>query len=145
MKLYVIRHAQAESAFTGERCLSPKGEQQSMDIGAYFKAHSISADIVLTSPVLRARQTAEILCSTAELDAPTIEAWLSCGMSPEEAGNELRAYAELNTVVIVGHEPDLSFFLHKTLGDFPHAVKKASVSVIENYGTSPSLENYKRF
>ena len=145
MKLYVIRHAQAVSTFTNERALTPKGQQQSMNIGNYFKASGVVPDIVLASPMLRARQTAEILCVSAGFVLPQVESWLSCGMSPEAAMHELKAYAALDSVVIVGHQPDLGFFLDKVLGGFPHAVKKASVSVLANYGGDTELEDYRSF
>ncbi len=45
-------------------------------------------------------------------------------MSPEAAMHALKAYAALDSVVIVGHQPDLSFFLDKVLVGFPHVVKK---------------------
>lgn len=147
MKLYVIRHAEAVSAMS-ERKLTEKGERQSIELGRYFLENGLVPEVVLTSPVLRARQTAEILSSVAGFGEPLIEGWLSCGMSPEKARRELQAYAALNSVVLVGHEPDLSYLIQDVLGECKHAVKKASLTIIAQYlepGHSPKQSEYLRF
>ncbi|MFC5049792.1 SixA phosphatase family protein [Rubritalea spongiae] len=138
MKLYVIRHAQAEDfgdvKWGDTRPLTAKGWKQATAIGDYFKKSTGRPELVLTSPVLRAEQTAQQLCETGELESPHIVEWLRCGMRPEQAVSELKAYESFERVVIVGHNPDLYFLLQHLLveGDAPRHVKKASVTVLEN-------------
>jgi phosphohistidine phosphatase len=136
MKLYVIRHAKAtdfgESAWGGERPLTEKGLKQSEAIGQYFGKSSEGPELVLTSPILRAQQTADTLCHAAGLDAPLTVDWLRCGMRAEEAVSELAAYTAFECVAVVGHNPDLYFLLHQLLGnDAPAHVKKASVTELD--------------
>lgn len=131
MKLYVIRHAEAAASNGSEITLTEKGERQAVELGDYFRKRGLRPDIVLTSPVLRAKQTAEILCDVARIEVPCVEAWLACGMAPEVAHAELLSYAGLESVVIVGHQPDLGAFLADALGEFDYAVKKASLTLID--------------
>ena len=70
MKLSIIRHAQAVDYVAigsdGERTLTEKGSEQSTGLGRYLREAEQLPDIVLSSPVLRARQTAELLCQAAQ-------------------------------------------------------------------------------
>ena len=144
MKLYVIRHAKAtdfgEQAWDGERPLTEKGLKQSRRIGEFFAQSSDVPELVLTSPILRAQQTADALCSAAGIDAPLTVDWLRCGMRPESAVKELVAYTGFERVAIVGHNPDLYFLLHHLLDEMesPAHVKKASVHVLERFNPPQS-------
>lgn len=137
MKLYVIRHAQAAdySAATGDsgRSLTAKGEKQAAAIGSHFMSCKVAPEIVLTSPVVRAHQTATILSDRAGLERPMTANWLRCGMRPEVAVAELVAYKDFEHVAIVGHNPDIYWLLHHLLVDAPPRVKKASVHVLEDF------------
>lgn len=73
-------------------------------------------DLVLTSPLLRARETAETFCDAAGIPGPVVQGWLSCGMDPETAIRELVAFSDFPRVAIVGHEPDLSSLIEWLLG-----------------------------
>src|SRR5688572_25419905 len=112
MELLVIRHAKAEDhghpGGDGERALVAKGFEQSARLGRFLKRIDRRPDVVLTSPLVRARQTAETLCEAAEMPGPVVQGWLACGMDPEMAIRELVAFSDLERVAIVGHEPDLS-------------------------------------
>ena len=86
--------------------------------------------MVLTSPLVRARQTAETLCEAAEMPGPVVQSWLACGMDPEMAIRELVAFSDFERVAIVGHEPDLSSLIEWLLGCSGSSVevKKASIT-----------------
>lgn len=134
MELLVIRHAKAEAhghpGGDGARALVGKGVDQSRRIGRFLKRLDRRPDVVLTSPLTRARQTAEIFCEAAEMPGPVTQAWLACGMDPETAIRELVAFSDFERVAIVGHEPDLSSFIEWLLGCSGSSVevKKACVS-----------------
>ncbi len=136
MELLVIRHGKAEPhghpRGDGERALVPKGHEQARRIGALLKKLRRPPDLVLTSPLVRARETADALCEAAEIPGPVMQGWLSCGMDPETAIRELAAFSDFERVAIVGHEPDLSSFIEWLLGCSGSSVevKKGSMTCL---------------
>ncbi len=135
MELIVLRHGKAEdyhpSGDTGRELLE-KGRIQSRDAGHLLQSSGLLPDLVLSSPLVRARQTAEEFCTAAGLPAPTVVPWLAAGMHPDTALNELTAYREFNRVAIVGHEPDLSELIQWVLGARGNSVemKKGSLACV---------------
>jgi len=140
MELLVIRHAKAEDhghpGGDAARALVAKGEEQAGRIGRFLLRIDRLPDVTLTSPLVRARQTAERLCGAAGLAAPVVQPWLACGMTPELATRELAAFARFDRVAIVGHEPDLSALVERLLGATGGSVevKKASVTGLDLTG-----------
>lgn len=138
MDLIILRHGKAEdyhpSGDTG-RELVEKGRIQSRDAGNLLKSAEMLPELVLSSPLVRARQTAEEFCAVAGLPSPTVVPWLAAGMHPETALNELTAYKEFTRVAIVGHEPDLSELIQWLLGARGSSieVKKGSISCLRIY------------
>ncbi|HVJ46881.1 MAG TPA: histidine phosphatase family protein [Luteolibacter sp.] len=119
MELVILRHGKAEdSSPDGDygRNLVEKGRRQSRDAASTLQSGGLLPEIVLCSPLNRARQTAEEFCSAAGIVAPIVVNWLACGMSPETALNELVGFREFNRIAIVGHEPDLSELIQWLLG-----------------------------
>ena len=143
MTLLLIRHATAAAhGLAGGdfvRNLVEKGHEQSQRVGKFLKKHELTPDIVLSSPVLRAKETAEILAGEG-CPKPVIESWLACGMRPEIALQELKAYQQFNRVAMVGHEPDFSALVEHILGAETYSirVKKASIISLE-VGRHPLL------
>lgn len=119
MQLILLRHGKAEDRHPeGDRfrALVDKGHAQARRAGELLKAANGQPDIVLTSPLVRARQTAEAFCQSAGIPGPIVQGWLACGLDPETAIAELKAYREFGRVAIVGHEPDFSTLLQWILG-----------------------------
>jgi len=119
MQLILLRHGKAEDRHPeGDRfrALVEKGHAQARRAGELLKAATGLPDIVLTSPLVRARQTAEAFCEAACIPGPVVQGWLACGLDPETALSELKAYREFERVAIVGHEPDFSTILQWVLG-----------------------------
>lgn len=137
MELLIIRHAKAEDhghpGGDGERALVAKGYDQAAHVGRFLKRVSRRPDVVLTSPLVRSRQTAETLCQAAEMPGPVVQGWLACGMDPETAIRELVAFSDFERVAIVGHEPDLSSLIEWLLGCSGSSVevKKASITGLQ--------------
>lgn len=136
MLLYLLRHAEAEPhrADDFSRRLTEKGEDQARVVGAFLADRKGKPDMILTSPVLRARQTAAIVAKKLGDDAPTEVPWLGCGMNPERALGELAGYARLSSLMIVGHEPDFSILAAYLLDMGSSAsvnISKASLTCIE--------------
>lgn len=116
MNLYVLRHGIAVEPGTpgferdSERPLIPKGERRLRAAAEAMKKLEFSFDLVLSSPFLRARQTAEIVAGELNLKK-RIEFFdgLVPGGNPRaliQALNELKPAPE--NVLLVGHEPYLS-------------------------------------
>lgn len=119
MQLILLRHGKAEDRHPeGDRfrALVEKGYLQARRAGELLKASGDVPEIVLTSPLVRTRQTAEIFCEAAGIPGPVVQGWLACGMDPESALSELKAYRDFGRVMIVGHEPDFSTLLQWVLG-----------------------------
>lgn len=119
MHLILLRHGKAEDTNPGgdrARELVAKGRQQAHRAAKLLKHAEILPEIVLTSPLVRARQTADEFCETAGIPYPLIQGWLACGMNPESALQELAGFPEFKRIAIVGHEPDLSGLIEWILG-----------------------------
>jgi phosphohistidine phosphatase len=119
MDLILLRHGKAENfnpQGDGARPLVEKGREQARRAAKTLKRANLLPEIVLTSPLLRARQTAEEFCVAAGIPGAVIQSWLACGMNPEEALGELSTFHDFKRVAIVGHEPDLSGLIEWILG-----------------------------
>lgn len=110
MRVLVIRHAHAAPQGAGvrdaERPLTAEGERR-FRTAARGLAHLVTPDVVLTSPLRRARQTAAI--ATAAWGAPdaTPEPALASG-NLTEIFDALEAHPPDATVALIGHEPTVS-------------------------------------
>jgi phosphohistidine phosphatase len=116
MNLYLLRHGLAvertipEFKLDSDRPLTPDGRKKLKRLGAVLAHAEISFDLILTSPYVRARQTAEIMANALGSEK-RVE--ISGHLAP---GNHLKGLVEdlkrrtqpLNDVLLVGHEPDLS-------------------------------------
>jgi len=130
MKVYLIRHADAvplgERGVTedAERPLSEKGRQQARAVGAEFQERGLHVDLLLTSPLLRARQTGEHMLQAWSGGAPEVR--LCYELAPGgKSRNLARFFRDLGVedVALVGHEPDLGRFAGWLIGS-----KKAEIT-----------------
>ena len=135
MTIYFLRHAEAEDLAESDfdRKLTPKGLQQAAKVGKFCASHGLEPAVILSSPVTRARQTAEIVSKELGLE-PSIEGWLACGMETSTLLARLAPHSASDSVMIVGHEPDFSTTIGELLGTPEPAavlVKKASLTAID--------------
>jgi phosphohistidine phosphatase len=109
--LWLLRHAQARDGKPDdERPLTGLGERQSRAAGVALSRLGITLDLCLTSPKLRARQTAELACEP--IGAEVI-------IEPRLAGEPFDArdlIAGLGDVMLVGHDPSFTLTLHELTG-----------------------------
>ncbi len=136
MELILLRHGKAENtSMDGDfsRALVEKGREQARRAARLLKAAGVLPDIVLTSPLLRARQTADEFCQAAEMPGAVILGWLACGMDPACAMAELSTYRDFKRVAIVGHEPDFSEFVGWVLGTIGGGIdfKKGTIACLQ--------------
>jgi len=139
MELLLIRHAQAESYAINDsaRALTEKGRGQAEKVGEFLQTHQLVPDVTLASPLVRARETAEIFCASAGADHPIIEPWLACGMRPISAMKELKVYDKFQRVAIVGHEPDFSYLAEWLLGGQAGGIHVRKASIIHFSNVRP--------
>ncbi len=113
MNLYLIRHAIAEeespSVEDRQRALTEKGAKKMRNIAKGLKTLGIEFDYIISSPYVRAQQTAEILGDVLKLRKKIV---ISESISPMGDPNQLLAEINenytVNSLAIVGHEPYLS-------------------------------------
>jgi phosphohistidine phosphatase len=114
MNLYFLRHAIAIPRGTGgykdeNRPLTKDGIRKMREIAQGMRQLEVDFDHIVTSPLLRARQTAEIAAKAFDHD---IEIWKSLDPSedPHQLVSALRKSNDKN-ILLVGHEPHLSQFI----------------------------------
>lgn len=119
MELILLRHGKAEDSHAGgdfSRELVGKGRAQARWAARLLQDAGRLPELVLSSPRVRAWQTAEEFCGEAGVAAPLAAKWIDCGMHPETALSELRAHVDSGSVMMVGHEPDFSSLAEYLLG-----------------------------
>jgi phosphohistidine phosphatase SixA len=104
MELYLVRHAEAAPGEPDElRELTPEGREAARALGERLAAEGARVDAVLTSPLLRARQTGEAIAAALGCSSePTDE--LAFGATAENVRRAVAGRGE--TIVAVGHQPD---------------------------------------
>ena len=126
MRLVLVRHAEAASGDPDElRTLTPEGHAQARRLGKRLRAEGIEADAVLTSPLLRARQTAAEL----GLGEPQSLDELRPGATPDDVRAAIEGRGE--TVVVVGHQPDCSRITAALRGGAEPAFPPAGAEIID--------------
>jgi phosphohistidine phosphatase SixA len=107
MRLFLVRHAEAAPGEPDElRPLTPAGRAVARDLGERLATEHL--DAVVSSPLLRARETAEQIARAAGL-APEADDRLAPGATAE--GLRAAIAGRGDTVVAVGHQPDCSAIL----------------------------------
>jgi phosphohistidine phosphatase len=109
--LWLLRHAEAEDGLPDdERPLTERGAMQAEAVGRALAVLDVHLDVCLSSPKLRAVQTAERACEPLGV-AVSIEPALS-----GEPFDVRELIAGLGDVLLVGHDPSFSLLLHDLTG-----------------------------
>lgn len=147
-EIYILRHGHAEKVSNVlsdfDRALTVEGIEKINRLGSFLNTLEVGPDIVLSSPFLRAKQTAEVLVSNLN-HKPEIKIvdFLSCGASSKDISKGLLDYSVNKSILIVGHSPDLDVFLGKLIGAGKVNLKKgalAKVNFENNIEISGELE-----
>ena len=123
MNLYLIRHAEAAPLGEGgvtddpERPLTEKGRKQARLAAEALQARGIRLGVVLTSPLLRTRQTAEGIVQSWKAPAPELQRCdeLAPGSKRRKLSRRLRDLGGA-AVALVGHQPDLNDYAAWLIG-----------------------------
>jgi phosphohistidine phosphatase len=104
MRLYLVRHAEAAPGEPDElRSLTPEGRRQAQELAERLRADGVEPDAILTSPLRRARETADALAEVTGGETQSDER-LAPGATEEDVRAAIAGRGE--TVVVVGHQPD---------------------------------------
>jgi phosphohistidine phosphatase len=110
--LWLLRHGDAaDGSPDAERPLTKKGEKQARAVGRALKGLGVELDACLTSPKVRAAETARLACEPLGIE-PQHEPKLAGGPFDAEA----LAAGLGDDVLLVGHDPDFSMALHALTG-----------------------------
>ena len=117
MKVLVVRHGLAEDTSLGERALTEEGRVQFQQIcRKLVDSLTLSFDLLLHSPLLRARQTADIFCDFF----PVKKREESGQLKPDADVNllfETLSASSVSSLALVGHQPFLSEFISVSLAE----------------------------
>ena len=104
MRLFIVRHAEAAAGEPDERRpLTEAGREHARRIGRWLADDGVQPDAVLSSPLLRARETAGEIAKAVGVEAEADER-LAPGAEPDDVRAAASGRGE--TVVVVGHQPD---------------------------------------
>lgn len=155
MELYILRHAIAEERSPSlpggdsQRRLSREGIRKMRREARGMKALKLKFDLILSSPYLRAKQTAEIVTKTFHNDKILkLTPLLAPDGNPRDLIEELkRSHPGCKYVLIVGHEPYLSSLISLLLSgqtDLSITLKKGGLCALTvgklHYGRCATLE-----
>jgi phosphohistidine phosphatase len=136
MDLYIIRHAEALPLGAdgieddADRPLTPAGQARSGPLAAALQRQVVRLDRIVTSPLLRARQTAEGLLQ--ELSAPKPELHICDHLAPGGKRRKLTRFLcglGAESVAIVGHMPDLGEYAGWLIGSRKAQIDLAKAGV----------------
>ncbi len=136
--LYVVRHAIAaergdEFPDDAKRPLTPQGIARFREAVEGLAALGVTLDQILTSPLVRARQTADILAEMLPGRPPVTEIRsLTPGSGPTAVMTALGEYGRRSSIALVGHEPGIGELAARLIGARQaFAFKKGAVCRID--------------
>ena len=136
MRLYLIRHSNAVEIGEGDyddsqRPLTEGGCEKMEQIASALRGLGIQPDLIVSSPYVRARQTAEILAKGLNWKQ---EIQVNAALMPMEPADtiigEINEKYLVDELVLVGHEPSLSMLIGRLTADNPEmyiSMKKGGV------------------
>ena len=135
MRIYILRHAIAEDSAKGgdtKRALTEEGRKKMRDAAAGFARLDPSIDLIYSSPLVRAVETAEIVARAIQYPrkVETLEE-LSPGYTPESVAQKLKSIKKAEGIILSGHEPNCGQFASFLIGKGSFEFKKGAMCLIE--------------
>src|ERR1700724_688336 len=150
MIIYFLRHASAGEPFVNpkkdeKRALDKEGIEQCGYVGRALPALEAQVDVIVSSPLKRATQTASLFGNEMGYEG---KLQIETGLRPEATFSDFRKllgkYAHQEAIMVVGHNPNLSQFLGAIISDSgceaSLELKKGAVAKVETRRTSGSLQ-----
>ena len=144
--LFILRHGEAGSRITdaakdSDRALTANGRTEMQKIGKSLKESGLRAGRIVTSPLRRARETAEIIAQTLKI--PLLEEWdeLKPDGNRESLYRKLARIETISSVVLVGHEPYLTSIIAEIIGapDARLVLKKGGLAKVRITSFAPRV------
>jgi phosphohistidine phosphatase len=129
VQLVIVRHAEAAPGDPDElRPLTPRGREDARALGRKLREEGVEPDAILSSPLLRARETARELARETAVEAGPDER-----LAPGATADDVRAAVagRGETVVVVGHQPDCGRITASLTGGPEPPFPPAGMVVIE--------------
>jgi phosphohistidine phosphatase len=138
LQLHLLRHADAGdperwTADDAARPLSEKGVRQAERLGAFLAEVAFRPDALISSPKVRARQTAEILGDALGVGV-RLDERLAGGFDPATVDDIVAAAGSPRRPVLVGHDPDFSELLGFLAGSDAVTLKKGAFARLDVRG-----------
>ena len=119
--LLLLRHAKAENAAAGSsdinRALNERGKKEAQAIGTFIRKQNLTFELVLCSPAVRARETAELVLAAAEVTANVRYDQRMYEASPRQLLEVISEVEEdKSAVLLVGHNPGMEELLRALTG-----------------------------
>ena len=151
-ELYLIRHGLAEERGEAwpddtKRPLTDRGIARLRKTGRGLVNQGVTFDVVLTSPLVRARQTAETIASAYDVRPPivTAEAFAPGGTWAAITA-ELEKHSRRTSIAIVGHEPDIGELAGRLIGSKQAVLfKKGAICRIDVEALPPTAPGLIRW
>jgi phosphohistidine phosphatase len=136
MRVYFLRHGKADRAqWHGDddaRPLTAEGEEAMRREAKSLRAMGLALDLIVTSPLARARRTAEIVADELGLGGRLVEdAGLAPGFDVRRLEQVLATHGPAESVMVVGHEPDFSATVAELIGGGDIVMKKGGLARVD--------------
>jgi phosphohistidine phosphatase SixA len=135
IELGILRHADAGDpyAWTGDDALRPlsrKGRRQAERLGAFLRSVGYTPGLLITSPKLRARETADLVAEPFGVEV-VVDDRLAIGFGLAELSASLAAVGLPQRPIIVGHDPDFSMLLADLCGGAEVPLRKGTYARVD--------------
>jgi len=134
MKVFFLRHGDAGDpekwkGDDAERPLSAEGRERTTLEARALAAMRFKLDVMLTSPLLRARQTAMIVAETLNLGVNDDERIVD--IDARKLQDILKDHRDVDAIMLVGHEPSMSETISRVIGGGEIELKKGGLACFE--------------
>jgi phosphohistidine phosphatase len=140
MKLYFLRHGLADwPEWTGsdsDRPLTPEGNKRMRSQASTLAELGLSVDVLLSSPLTRAKQTADLLGASLGVRV-VVDRALGPGFGIERLKIVLADNPGAGSVMLVGHEPDFSTCISALIGGGRIILKKGGLARVDIDSSDP--------
>jgi phosphohistidine phosphatase len=137
MKLYFLRHGVAVErpewkGGDAERPLTEDGKERMTRSAAVIAGLDLELDAILTSPLARARQTADIVAEALNAkDKLLVESRLGIGFNRDQLTEILRDHTGCEALMLIGHEPSFSETIGALIGGGRIVCKKGGLACVK--------------
>lgn len=138
MKIYILRHGIAEdpsaTVSDAERRLTKEGLKKMSEIAqGIAKIPLCQSPHIISSPYLRAKETAEIVANALNIDSIQFVDYLFPHSDIDDTLIALKDFAHLSELMLVGHNPHLSYLTALLIGASPNSIelKKGGLAIID--------------